>query len=247
MTLKEKIEKTNKVGRTLEYIEIKKNIVDSINKGTLTTHAKLPSERELSNRFNVNRNTVRYALKTLEWEDYIYRSVKRGWYVRGPRLVYKPAKHLSFFKLVSQQGMEPSWKDLKTKKFNANKAFAAMFKIEEGGPLFLECGIGAIDGQKAYYAETFLNAKLCPDILPKLAESSITHILKKEYDIVVKQIELLIRPIRLDQEVKNLLGLPLGTPGLYIKRKKSTQHNEIIEIDNEYWRYDAIEIKMDEQ
>ena len=226
---------------------LKKYFIDAIEKRTLKTHTKFPSERELSKRFNINRNTVRYALKTLEWEDYIYRSIKRGWYVRGPRLVYNPSKHLNFFRLVSQQGMEPSWEEFKTHKFNANKSFAAMFKIEEGGPLYLECGIGSIDGQKAYYAETFLNAKLCPDILPKLKESSITHILKKEYNIVVKQIELLIRPIRLDQEVKKLLGLPLGTPGLYIMRKKSTQHNEIIEIDNEYWRYDAIELKVDEQ
>ena len=235
MTNKEKTGKTKKFGKELEYIDIKKYIVDAIDKGTLTTHSKLPSERELSNRFNANRNTVRYALKTLEWEDYIYRSVKRGWYVKGPRLVYNPSRHLNFFRLVSQQSMEPSWEELKTRKFNANKAFASMFKIEEGNPLYLECGIGAIDGQKAYYAETFLNARLCPDILPKITESSISHILKKEYDIVVKQTGLLIRPIR------------LGTPGLYIKRKKSTQHNEIIEIDNEYWRYDAIELKVDER
>lgn len=246
MTRIEKEEISQKYRKALEYTELKKYIVDAIGKGELRPHAKLSSERELSKCFNINRNTVRYALKTLEWEDYIYRSVKRGWYVRGPRLVYDPSRHLNFFRLVSQQSMIPSWKEFKTHKFSANKSFADMFKIDEGDPLYLECGVGAIDGQKAYYAETFLNAGLCADILPKIKESSITDILKKEYNIVVKQIELLIRPIRLNQEIKKLLDLPLGTPGLYIMRKKSTQHNEIIEIDNEYWRYDAIELKVDE-
>ena len=145
MTYKKKTAKTQNYSKALEYIDIKKYIVDAIAKGTLTYHTKIPSERELSSRFNVNRNTVRYALKMLEWEDYIYRSVKRGWYVKGPRLVYNPSKHLNFFRLVSQQNMEPSWEELKIHEFSANDAFSEMFEVEEGQPLYLECGIGAID------------------------------------------------------------------------------------------------------
>jgi DNA-binding GntR family transcriptional regulator len=190
----EQIQKIQKSCNNLKYYEIKKHFIDALNSGALIAHSKLPSERELTKHFDINRNTVRHVLKKLEWEGYIYRSVRRGWFVRGPRLVYNPARHLNFVRLVAQQGMEPSWKVLETQTNNANKVLAAIFNIAEGDPLYLESEIGAIDGLPAYYAETFLNARLCPDILPRLTEESITDVLENEYHLLVKQTELLIRP-----------------------------------------------------
>lgn len=114
-----------------------------------------------------------------------------------------------------------------------------------GDPLYLNREVGSIDGLKVYYAETYFNAHLCPGILPKIVVGSITSVLKDDYNIVPQQTELLIRPIRLDKEAQKYLGLQTGAPGLYIRRIKATQQGDIVEIDNEYWRYDALEIRVD--
>jgi len=51
--------------------------------------------------------------------------------------------------------------------------------------------------------------------------------------------------VRLNKEAQKHLGLQAGAPGLYIRRIKATQQGDIVEIDNEYWRYDALEIRVD--
>lgn len=230
--------------KPLEYTEVKNHLMEAIDGGHIHAHSKLPSERELTERFNSNRNSVRRALNQLECEGYIYRSSRRGWFAKGARLIYNPAKHINFSKLVVDQGMEPSWEVINSEAFQANSYHSAIFDIEEGSELYLNHEIGSINGLKVYYTEVLFNAKLCPGILPKIVEGSITKILKKDYGIIPKQDDLLIRPVWLDKDVQIKLGLPTGTPGLYIKRKKTTQDGEIVQIDKEYWRHDAIEIRV---
>ena len=212
--------------RPLEYTEVKEHLTDAIKRGLLAPHSKLPSEREMTTSFHINRNTVRHALNQLESEGYIYRASRRGWYANGARLVYNPANHVNFSQLVLEQNMEPSWQVISTETFAANKTLAAKFDLQPGDTLYLNREIGAIDGLKVYYAEVFFNAQLCPGILPKIIEGSITTVLQKDYKIDPKQTELLIRPVRLDKEVQKQLGLPTGTPGTIYPAKKSDSAGE---------------------
>ncbi|MFT5875799.1 MAG: DNA-binding transcriptional regulator YhcF (GntR family) [Clostridium sp.] len=55
------------------YIQVKKQIMDEIKKGTLKVGTKLPTERELSERLKVSRNTVSTAYNDLE-QDGVLRS-----------------------------------------------------------------------------------------------------------------------------------------------------------------------------
>lgn len=229
-------------GHLPEYITVKQYLLNAISKEHISPHQQLPSERELSALFNANRNTVRHALNVLEKEGHIYRSGRKGWFANGHRLVYNPAEHRHFAKLAVQQGMKPSWSIIEAKRIVATAAVAAMFNEEEGIPLYFVRETGSIDGWLVYYAEIFFNARLCRDILPKIAEESITDVLEKHYNYKIKQKELLIRPIRLQSKIQHFLNVPSGTPGLYIRRKKCIDGGAIIEIDNDYWRYDAIEL-----
>jgi DNA-binding GntR family transcriptional regulator len=227
-----------------EYITVKQYFLNGIKKGRFPSHKKLPSERELSNQFSVNRNTVRHALNMLEKEGYIYRSIRRGWFVKGHRLVYNPAQHLNFVNLAVQQGMEPSWNIFESQRIVATNADAQLFEAKKGIPLYLARETASVDGWLVYYAEILFNAGLCPDILPKIKKKPITDVLEKDYKFKVRQKELLIRPIRLQSRIQNFLNVPTGTPGLFIRRIKCNDDGSIIEIDNEYWRYDAIEVRV---
>ena len=227
-----------------EYILIKQYLLNAISKHLVLPHQKLPSERELAELFSVNRNTSRHALNVLEKEGHIYRSGRKGWFANGIRLVYNPADHVNFAKLAIQQGFVPSWHVFDTKQIVASVATAALFGEEQGIPLYFARETASIDNWLVYYAEILFNSRLCPDILPKIASEPTTNVLEKEYNFKVKQKELLIRPIRLQSKIQNFLNVPPGTPGLYIRRTKCIDDGTIIEIDTEYWRYDAIEMRV---
>ena len=47
------------------YIQVKKQIMDEIKKGTLKVGTKMPTERELSQRLKVSRNTISTAYNDL--------------------------------------------------------------------------------------------------------------------------------------------------------------------------------------
>ncbi len=232
----------NKNDNLPEYTLIKQYLLNAISKGFVSPHQKLPSERELSEQFSVNRNTSRHALNVLEKEGHIYRSGRRGWFANGNRMVYNPAEHINFAKLAVQQGMVPSWHVFDTEQIEATVTTAALFNEEQGTPLYFARETASIDNWLVYYSEIFFNSRLCPDILPKIATQPTTDVLEKEYNFKVKQKELLIRPIRLQSKIQDFLNVPPGTPGLYIRRTKCIEDGSIIEIDHEYWRYDAIEL-----
>jgi len=63
------------------YVQIKNHIFNQIKKGKFTSGDKLPSEKELSEKFNVSRITVRNALGQLEAENVVTRIPGKGTYV----------------------------------------------------------------------------------------------------------------------------------------------------------------------
>jgi len=70
--------------RLFQYQEIAQVLKEQILRGDFKADGRLPSERVLGIRFNVQRNTVRQALATLETEGQISTQGKRGSFVRMP-------------------------------------------------------------------------------------------------------------------------------------------------------------------
>jgi len=64
-----------------KYYQIKQFLLREIEKKKYTPHTCIPSENELSKKFNVNKNTVVRALKELTHEGYLYRIQGKGTFV----------------------------------------------------------------------------------------------------------------------------------------------------------------------
>lgn len=67
------------------------SITTAIRNGDFAPGAKLPTERELSDRFGAARNTVRQILDVLEREGTVSRQVGRGTFVIGPAAAERAA------------------------------------------------------------------------------------------------------------------------------------------------------------
>ena len=77
---------------------------DEIEAGRLDPHGSVPSERILSERYQVSRMTARHALETLMLEGYVYRSPRRGTFVAEPRLRFSVG---SFTRVMSDADSTP--------------------------------------------------------------------------------------------------------------------------------------------
>ena len=87
------------VDQSRQYLRIRDQLAADIAQGVL--QVKLPSERELAERFLCTRITLREALQQLETEGLVYRENRRGWFVAPPRIRYNPTRTTGFMEYVS--------------------------------------------------------------------------------------------------------------------------------------------------
>ncbi|UTW13181.1 GntR family transcriptional regulator [Marinobacterium rhizophilum] len=202
---------------------------------------KLPPERALCETLGVKRMSLRQALLALESEGAIFRIDRKGWFVAQPRFVYDPLGHVSFQRAAREQGTA-SWQDLEQETVAANARQAADFGIDTGAPLLRVFGWGAFNGHRIFVHDVLINCQRAPGYPDKLAGRSFTEVWEQEFDIRPTLADLLIRPVRLEGRAQQLLGCTTGAPGLYIKRTKSDGEGRIIQIDREFWRFEALEL-----
>lgn len=227
-----------------QYMQVKRHILDQLRHGSLSSHDRLPTERELTEQFGVNRNTVRHALGILEREGKIYRSGRKGWFASGQRLIFDPSReHVNFDKLARRQGFEPAWQVRESGTTQATGELQESFGVEEGTPLFHVFETGTLDGQPVYYSEYFFLAEICPGFLPKIITRPMTDVLRDDYGIDLFQKSLLIRPISLRERMAGLLDLPVRYPGVFFRRVKTSRTGQVVQVDYEYWRADSIELR----
>lgn len=230
--------------KTPQYLRVKRHILDQLRKGALKPHDKLPTERELTDWFGINRNSVRHALGILEREGRIYRSGRKGWFASGRRLIFDPSKeHVNFDRRSRQQGFSPAWEVIESGTTPATGELRELFDVEKGAPLFHVFETGSLDGQPVYYSEYFFLAEVCPGFLPKIIARPMTDVLRDDYGIHQYQKSLLIRPINMRERMAGLLDLPAHYPGIFFRRIKTSQTGQVVQVDYEYWRADSIELR----
>lgn len=204
---------------------------------------KLPPERELCETLGVKRMSLRQALLALENEGAIFRIDRKGWFAAQPRFIYEPLDYVSFQRAACEQG-EATWQDLAQESIGAGAEQAADFGIETGAPLFRVFGWGAFNGHRIFVHDVLINCQAARGYPDKLDGRSFTEVWEKEFDIKPQLTDLLIRPIRLEGRAQQLLGCTSGAPGLYIKRTKTDGKGQIIQIDREFWRFEALELRF---
>ncbi|MDI3323863.1 GntR family transcriptional regulator [Pontibacterium granulatum] len=202
---------------------------------------KLPAERELCKTLGVKRMSLRQALLTLEHEGAIFRIDRKGWFVAQQRFVYDPMGYVSFQRAAQEQG-EASWCDLEQEVVEADADQAQAFVINTGDPLLRVYGWGAFNGHRIFVHDVQINCAVAPDYPERLEGRSFTEVWEQEFDIKPVVSDLMVRPVRLEGQPQQILGCTNGAPGLYIKRTKTDGQGRVIQIDREFWRFEALEL-----
>lgn len=229
------------------YQIVRDLILHRLSSGELNPGDKLPSERTLCADLSLNRNTIRHALLKLQRDGKIFRLERKGWYVNPIRMVYNPADHVNFAQLTASQGRKAKWTtedngivtiDEKMDTYT-DEGFPAGTKVYSMENTFF------IDGQKVARTLNFLNAEKLEGIVPKTTDRAMTQVVEEDYGLNLKQRNLLIRPLLLPRDITSQLGITHGSPGIYVRRIKTDGKNTVLTVEHEYWRFDAIELRVD--
>ena len=126
------------------YLWLAALLRDQIEAGHLGAHGPVPSERVLSERYEVSRMTARHALETLTLEGYLYRHPRRGTFVAEPRLRFSVG---SFTRNMTAADRTPGTEVLSAATVDPDPVAADLLGVPAGGRVHVLQRLRTADGR----------------------------------------------------------------------------------------------------
>lgn len=202
---------------------------------------KLPSENELSEKFDVSRVTIRRALQTLESEQLIYRSQGLGSFVKDNRSHQSFVRLRDFVEEMKRCGLEASSTVIRQDTKMPPEAIASRLNIDAGSKAVRLDRLRKGDGHPIAFDITWLPAfygQLLEDA--DLAEETIYEVLERDYEIPVEKGYYRIEAENADEYLAGHLQVEPGEALLLIDRLSLTVGGKPIYYQKRYYRTDRI-------
>ena len=164
-------------------------------------------------------------------------------FVTQPRFNYSPELSASFQRAAIEQGREPSWGFTeKSRTSDIPQTLAPLIAVTPSTELYRITGWGALEGHKVFYHETYINPEVAPGFIEQLENHSFSAVWEKCYqkETVVKK--LIFKPVRMPGDISKYLGGSAGMPAILIEKHRADQQGNIVQIDIEYWRFEAVDL-----
>ena len=145
----------------------------------------IPSERELTEMFDVSRMTVRQSIMNLVAEGLLYREKGRGTFVAAPKVEQPLSGLTSFTEDMLSRGMEPSTKLISFKKVVAEPDIAQALKLLEREQVFVVKRIRYADHKPMAIERSYLPVKIVPDLDLNTVEGSLYSFIEQQKELTI--------------------------------------------------------------
>ena len=209
-------EKNNKMPL---YGQLMNFLLSEIECDKFKEHEKLPSERELCDKFNLSRDTVRQAIFQLEKMGYIYKKHGKGTFVAPKQLKPDLYKFYDFTEEMKKLGKEAISKVLSFEIIPADKYIANALKIKENSNVHRITRLRLVDSIPLIFEKAYLPIeKFNYFYIDELNTSSLCNILKNRFSIKFSKGEETFHPITPDEDITRYLNLMKFQPVIKIER-----------------------------
>ena len=159
--------------------QIEQAITQDITEGRFQPGDRLPTEKQLAERFRVNRHTLRRAMEALEAHGLVRVEQGRGSFVQEHVLDYALSSRTRFSEIVSGQNRIPGGKLIDSTIVPASEEVAAGLEIARDTPCVMLRMVGAADGRPILYGYNYFPAARFPNAASVYAETgSVTKMLR---------------------------------------------------------------------
>jgi GntR family transcriptional regulator len=190
------------------YVQLRDALRADIHAGVYRLHQRLPSERELSEKYNLSRMTARQALVALERDGLIYRRHGAGTFVAEPKIDQRLEALTGFTQDVRARGREPGSRVLQTACLPATTEVADALRIAPGSEIKLLKRLRLSNGVPLAIEAAYLPSHLVPDLFVyDFAIVSLYEILAGHYGLHLARAEQRIEASLADPCETSLLEL----------------------------------------
>lgn len=144
--------------------QIQQILEQEISQGLRQPGDQLPTEAQFSERFGVNRHTVRRALAGLEEKGVVRVEQGRGTFVHEQVIDYRLGKRTRFTENLSQQSRNASGALVEVSEEPADEKVAAALGLSVGAPVIRLLKVGEADGRRISISDHWYPASRCRGI-----------------------------------------------------------------------------------
>jgi GntR family transcriptional regulator len=200
---------------------------------------RLPPERELCQRFDVSRATLRQALAELEDRGLVTRHQGRGTFVTRPRAQLPIVGIFSIRAAMEALGMRMATRVVRVERIAADRGLAADLACLPGDEVIFIERLRIGDGEPMVLDTTHLRADLFPGLDDiDFEQRSLYDVLETDYGRTVAEASETLEPVILTPRECELLAVPPHTTALLTRRITSDADGTVLALGHVLLRGD---------
>lgn len=222
------------------YIQIKNFLIDKIKNREYDEYSKLPSERELSEKFNVSRMTARRGLKEVVDEGYAFRDGARGTFVVGKKVERNFVKLGGFSSHLRDAGISNiSTRVIANDIIEADSTLSKKLNVLIGTKCYKFIRLRLGNDQPISVEYSYLSTEKFPGLLDfDFNKLSLYGVIEENYKYNLKSSKSRLEMEYFDEYNSELLNVDEGTPGFVIESIVWDDKENIIEYCKSFNRGD---------
>jgi GntR family transcriptional regulator len=224
-----------------KYLQISAWLTESIQMGRYKVGEKLPSEIELSQMCQVNRNTLRQAIAELTVRGLLRKEKGLGTFVTATESValkHQLSRIASFGHELSKAGIKENTQLLEKTYEIPPEHVAQGLTLGPDSQVIAIRRLRTGDDIPLIYEETYLPVDLFDGIMDMDLTGSMYEIFSHRFNIVLARCEQTISAVNLNTKIGSLLNLRENDAALYMESVTYNDHNMPIEFLCGYFRGD---------
>lgn len=227
------------------YVQVKNALEAEIAEGIYNPNGRLPSERELCERFGVSRMTARQALKELERDGKVFSRVGKGTFVAEQKIAQQLRKLTGFSQDILTRGARPSSVVISAQIVPANAHLATTLKVMQGAEV-VELSRIRLSNELPLCIETaHIPHYLCPNILKNdFAHESLYNVFERDYGYHLLRAEQTMEASLANVRELELLHMTPPASVLRIERLTYNQQNNLLEYVVSAYRGDLYKFHL---
>ncbi len=221
------------------YIQIADGLVGQIESGELVPGARLPAERDLSERLGVNRMTLRRALRVLEIQGLVVRKHGVGTFVAESKIDRQMDVVFRFTRGMQKRGYTPGARLISIETVAVGAAPARELAVQADSAAYQILRLRSVNQEPVMIERYIIPERRFPGLGGyDLEGRSIYEIMESEYGISIVRARQSFEPVVANAFEAELLMVRVGAPLMLEKRISFDQENRPVEYGKDSYRGD---------
>lgn len=216
------------------YIQLSDLLREKIEIGTLPFGKPIPSERELSETYGINRMTVRKSIDILVNEGILTKVQGKGTFVKKPKIDSAMDTIQGFGRFLEEQGIIPSSRVIFSGTRLARYKFHKIFGIEEDALVYRLFRLRLGDSEPISVEDSYIPYDMVPGIEKYDFNIYSLYNILGQYGIKLVEGTEKLEIVRITNPEAKLLALEPGSVAFRLENISRCQNGRIVEFTKSY-------------